>query len=518
MSRLIVVSNRVTAPEKKGEAPAGGLAVALSAALREYSGFWFGWSGKTTDTFTGEIHTREVDEVTTVTIDLEEADYQEYYNGYANGALWPLFHYRIDLTAYDRSYGEGYERVNRRFAETLAPLVEPDDLIWVHDYHLIPLGRELRRLGIANPIGFFLHIPWPAPQLLTTLPRHRQMVEALFSYDLVGFQTDEWLWAFESYVLGEAGGAWVNDGRLQAFGAKLRAQAFPIGLDYDTFNALVHSPLAIRAYERMAAHSVFRQLIVGVDRLDYSKGLEERLLGFQQFLEDNPELAGEVLYVQVAPTSREEVEVYQDLRARIDALAGRINSEWADMDWTPIRYVNRNYRRDELAGIYRAARVCLVTPMRDGMNLVAKEYVAAQNPDDPGVLVLSRFAGAARQMPQAVIVNPYSREEMSEALRTALTMPRPERIRRWEHLIASVRGSDVKAWRDDFVGALKGAREPPLPLFAATPAAMLREVTVDEPQQAGAIPRATQLRDYRRAQRRSGGEPLQAPPIRYPEA
>ncbi|MBA3811794.1 MAG: trehalose-6-phosphate synthase [Caulobacteraceae bacterium] len=469
MSRLIVVSNRVSAPEQPGAAPAGGLAVALSAALREYSGFWFGWSGETVETFTGEVHTRRVDEVTVVTVDLEDADYQEYYNGYANGTLWPLFHYRIDLTAYDRSFGEGYERVNRRFAGVLAPLIQPGDLIWVHDYHMIPLGRELRRLGVTNPIGFFLHIPWPASQLLTTLPRNRQLVEALFSYDLVGFQTDEWLWAFESYVLGEAGGAWGRDGRLEAFGTTLRAQVFPIGLDVEEFRALAASPVANRAYDRMAAHSVFRSLIVGVDRLDYSKGLEERLAGFERFLADNPELRREVLYLQVAPTSRGEVGVYQDLRARIDALCGRINGVYADMDWTPISHVHRTYRRDELAGVYRAARVCLVTPLRDGMNLVAKEYVAAQKPDDPGVLVLSRFAGAARQMGEAVIVNPFSREEISEGLKRALSMGREERVKRWEILMDGIRKSGVKAWRDSFVEALKASHEPRLP-FIESPA------------------------------------------------
>jgi len=513
MSRLIVVSNRVTAPESKTKAPAGGLAVALCAALREYSGFWFGWSGKTVETFTGELDRRVVDDVPVVTVDLEESDVQEYYNGYANGALWPLFHYRIDLTHYDRSFGEGYERVNRRFAETIAPLIQPDDLIWVHDYHLIPLGRELRRLGVTNPIGFFLHIPWPASQLLTTLPRHRQLVEALFAYDLVGFQTDEWLWAFESYVLGEAGGTWTADGRLQAFGARLKARVFPIGLDFDTFHALARSPVANRAYDRMAANSVFRQLIVGVDRLDYSKGLEERLLGFERFLEDNPDLRREVLYLQVAPTSREEVEAYQDLRARIDGLAGRINGLWADVDWTPIRYVHRNFRRDELAGIYRAARVCLVTPMRDGMNLVAKEYVAAQNADDPGVLVLSRFAGAARQMTDAVIVNPYSREEMSEALKTALTMGRGERIRRWERLVAGVRANDVKVWRDSFVEALMAAKEPPLPLFPSPTTAILREMAAELPEQVVAAPAHGGPRRARRIRQET-----RKPPTRYPEA
>ncbi len=465
MSRLIVVSNRVNAPEKPGEAPAGGLAVALAAALREYSGFWFGWSGETVPAFTGELQTRRVEDVTIVTVDLEDADFQEYYNGYANGTLWPLFHYRIDLTAYDRSFGEGYERVNRHFAETLAPLIEPDDLIWVHDYHLIPLGRELRRLGVANPIGFFLHIPWPAAQLIATLPRNRQLVEALFSYDLVGFQTEDWLWAFESYVLGDAGGEWAEDGRLRAFGKTLRAGAFPIGLDVEDFQALSRTAVANRAYERMAANTIFRSLVVGVDRLDYSKGLEERLLGFEQFLMDYPDLRREVLYLQIAPTSRAEVVAYQDLRERIDALCGRINGAYADMDSAPIRYVNRNYRRDELAGIYRAAKVGLVTPLRDGMNLVAKEYVAAQDPEDPGVLVLSRFAGAARQMSQAVIVNPFSREEMSEGLKQALSMPLKERIARWERLMDGVRNSDVQDWRDSFVRALSESREPGLPLF-----------------------------------------------------
>ncbi|MBS0411451.1 MAG: trehalose-6-phosphate synthase [Proteobacteria bacterium] len=459
MSRLIVVSNRVNPPEKGGEAPAGGLAVAIAAALKEYSGFWFGWSGQTAATFTGEVKESRVDDVTVMTVDLEESDYQEYYNGYANGTLWPLFHYRIDLTAYDRSFGEGYGRVNRRFAEALAPLIQPGDVIWVHDYHLFPLGWELRRLGITNPIGFFLHIPWPAPQLLTTLPRHRALVEAMFHYDLVGFQTDEWLWAFESYVLGEAGGGWARDGRLNAFGKTMRAKVFPIGLDVEAFAELAASETAVRTYDRMAAHAAFRSMVVGVERLDYSKGLEERLLGFQRFLEDNPVQRGKVFYLQIAPTSRGEVEAYQDIRVRLDALTGRINSMYGDMDFSPVRFVNRNYRRDELAGVYRAAKVGLVTPLRDGMNLVAKEYVAAQNPDDPGVLVLSRFAGAARQMIEAVIVNPFSHEEMAEALKRALTMERAERVDRWQALMEGVRRTDVRTWRDAFVSALKATRE-----------------------------------------------------------
>ncbi len=458
MSRLIVVSNRVSPPAEEGAASVGGLAMALAAGLRQYKGVWFGWSGRTTEHFDGALATTETDGVTIATVDLEEIDVQEYYNGYANKTLWPLFHYRIDLTAYDRSFGEGYDRVNRRFAETIRPLIEPDDIVWIHDYHLIPMGRELRRLGVKNPIGFFLHIPWPARQLVTTLPRHRQLVEALFAYDLVGFQTTEWLDAFKDYVVHEVEGRVGEDGRIEAFGASTRAAAFPIGIDAKEFATAVHSPAAMRMYDRMAANTVFRSMIVGVDRLDYSKGLEERLLGYERFLQDYPEYRREVFMLQIAPLSRDDVDTYQDLRARLDALSGRINGAYADADWSPIGYVNRNYRRDELAGIYRAARVGLVTPLRDGMNLVAKEYVAAQNPDDPGVLILSRFAGAALQMKDALIVNPFSPEEVAEALKRALSMDREERIRRWRALYNGVVREDVNAWRDSFVAALEATR------------------------------------------------------------
>jgi trehalose 6-phosphate synthase len=460
MSRLIVVSNRVNPPGGRGEQTVGGLAMALAAALREYSGIWFGWSGRTTPEFTGELQVTQIDGVTAATIDLEPADIDEYYNGYANKTLWPLFHYRLDITAYDRSFGEGYDRVNRRFAETLRPLIEPDDLIWIHDYHMIPMARELRRLGVRNRIGFFLHIPWPAHQLVVTLPRHRQLVQALFDYDLVGFQTAEYLQAFTEYVTTEAGGKPLDEHHLAAFGRTVRAQAFPIGIDAADFAKIAKSPAARRTYDIMAAHTVFRQMIVGVDRLDYSKGLEERFIGFERFLAENPEMRREVLLLQIAPLSREGVDAYQEIRSRLDALSGRINGEYADIDWNPVRYVNKNYRRDELAGVYRAARVGLVTPLRDGMNLVAKEYVAAQNPDDPGVLVLSRFAGAANQLKDALIVNPNSPEEIAEALKRALCMDQGERIRRWRSLNESVQREDVGAWRDDFVNALA---EVPMP-------------------------------------------------------
>ena len=281
----------------------------------------------------------------------------------------------------------------------------------------------------------------------------------MFDYDVVGFQTVEYQVAFEEYVLAEARGSQPSANRLQAFGRTLTVGAFPIGLDAADFARMLKSPRARRMRDLMTAATVFRSLIVGVDRLDYSKGLEERFEGFERFLADNPDMRREVLMLQIAPVSRESVEAYQEIRGRLDALSGRINGEYADVDWNPFRYVNKNYRRDELAGVYGAARVGLVTPLRDGMNLVAKEFVAAQNPEDPGVLILSRFAGAARQMGEALLVNPNSPEEIADALKRALAMARPERLHRWRALFDGVARNDVTAWRDAFVGALEGAGE-----------------------------------------------------------
>jgi trehalose 6-phosphate synthase len=320
---------------------------------------------------------------------------------------------------------------------------------------LIPLARELRKRKIKNPIGFFLHIPWPAHQLVATLPNHRALVESLFDYDLIGFHTEEWLDAFRDYVLKEAGGQELGGGWFSAFGKKVRAIAAPIGIDAADFAAASRSPTARRTYDKMCASAAGRAMIVGVDRLDYSKGLEDRFLAYERFLADNPDRRTGVFLLQITPASRADLESYQEIRATLESLTGRINGAYADVDWVPIRYVNRNYRRDELAGIYRAAKIGLVTPLRDGMNLVAKEYVAAQDPDEPGVLILSRFAGAALQMKDALIVNPFSIDDVAEAIRRGLTMDKAERKRRWETLMHGVTTEDVTAWRDGFVSALQ---------------------------------------------------------------
>lgn len=464
MSRLIVVSNRVNPPSDAAVGTQGGLAMALSAALREENGVWFGWSGQTTETFTGHLSIQKIGGVTVALTDLEAQDVQEYYNGYANRTLWPLFHYRTDLVAFERNFDEGYLRVNQRFADTLFPLIEKDDLIWIQDYHLLPLASMLRKHGVTNRIGFFLHIPWPAMRVFQTLPRHGELVETLFDYDLVGFQTEDSLSAFQEYVTQSAGGEILPDGRLSAFGRTLSAGAFPIGIDSEDFMAAAQSDRALAFYNLMRNSQAGRKMITGIDRLDYSKGLEERFLGYEQFLNDHPRMEGEVFLMQIATATREGVDTYQDLRARLDSLSGRINGAHATIDWVPVRYVNRAYRRDELAGIYRASHVGLVTPLRDGMNLVAKEFVAAQDASDPGVLILSEFAGAAAQMKAALIVNPFDRQAMAEAIAEAVHMPLKERRQRHEELMRSVTAEDVVWWRNAFVAGLKS--EPSRPLKA----------------------------------------------------
>ncbi|MBN8829899.1 MAG: trehalose-6-phosphate synthase [Sphingomonadales bacterium] len=456
MTRLLVVSNRVSPPVGEGKANQGGLAVALNSALRETNGIWFGWSGNEIDQFSGQINFSRNDGVTTATVDLEAQDVEEYYNGFANRTLWPLFHDRIDLAEFERGFAGGYERVNARFAETMLPLIAPDDLIWVHDYHLIPLGSELRQRGVGNRIGFFLHTPWPVLRLLLSLPHHRQLVEALFDYDLLGFQCNAWRDGFLEYVRDQFPDAEMqDDGTIRIGGRSVRVIACPIGIDAQDFMESAASPEAETARQEMIKSLDGKCLIIGVDRLDYSKGLEHRFHGYERLLTDQPHYQEKVSLLQIAPPSRADVASYQDIRKGLDALSGHINGEFATVHWVPLRYVNRGYDRTSLAGMFRASRVGLVTPLRDGMNLVAKEYVAAQDPDDPGVLILSKFAGAAEQLKQALLVNPYSPEELSDALAQALDMGLEERRARHAALLESVQREDVHWWLRTFLDALE---------------------------------------------------------------
>ena len=449
--RLVAVSNRISSG--RGAPLAGGLAVALVDALREKRGLWFGWSGKTADQSTDTANVSQEGDVTLATVDLSQEDHDAYYSGFANRCLWPLFHFRLDLTGYDRAHFEAYQRVNRRFAGALRPLLRDDDLIWVHDYHLFPLGSELRRLGVTQRLGFFLHIPFPPRELLTTLPQHRSLVRSLFDYDLVGFQIEDDVKRLASYVEQDLGGT-VGDGWMEAFGRRLNIRAFPVGIDTARYHDFAFSSHGQREYLRLREFLRDRDQIIGVDRLDYSKGLVRRMNAYELLLESQAAAHGRITYLQIAPISRGEVAAYQDFRRELEQHAANINGRFGQVDWVPIRYVNEAIPRRRLAGLYRASRVGLVTPMRDGMNLVAKEYVAAQDEKDPGVLVLSRFAGAAQQMRDALLVNPYDTEEVAGALEQARTMPLDERRNRHHKLMEGLLRDDVSDWRRRFLEAL----------------------------------------------------------------
>ncbi|MGE0717949.1 MAG: trehalose-6-phosphate synthase [Alphaproteobacteria bacterium] len=456
MARLVIVSNRTAAPRERG-AKAGGLEVGLREALSREGGLWFGWSGELAEEPSPAPKLQQVGNVCFATIDLTPQDHADHYARYANAALWPLCHYRLGLIDFSRSSFEGYLRVNRLFAERLAPLLRPDDIVWVHDYHFFTVAASLRALGVRNPLGFFLHIPFPAPEVLTALPRHRRLIGDLCEFDLIGFQTDRDTLAFRSYIEREAGGTVAADGTFAAFGRRGRVGDFPIGIDTAGFVRMAEAAATSVQTRRLRESLGDRRLVIGVDRLDYSKGLPQRLEAYHTMLERYGEHRGRTTYMQIAPISRGEVEEYRNLRRELEGAVGRINGRFAEFDWSPVRYLNKAFPRQALAGFYRSAAVGLVTPLRDGMNLVAKEYVAAQNPADPGVLVLSRFAGASRALPQALTVNPYDTEEIADAMHVALTMSLEDRRGRWEGMMEELRHNTVRRWCDSFVQSLSAA-------------------------------------------------------------
>ncbi len=446
MPRLVVVANRIPTP-RRGASQAGGLAVALREARLRRELLWFGWSGEIAEApaCSARLSTRA--RASFAQADLAPAEYRGFYRGYANGMLWPLLHFRLGLAEFRRDEFVTYRGVNERFARLLAPLLRADDTVWVHDYHLIPFGAALRRLARtgatpwAGRLGFFLHVPLPPPALFTALPQADWLLADFAAYDLVGVQTRQ-----DAGFLTEM---------LDARDIRPRIGVFPAGIDPEgqarTAREQVQGPEARRLAESLGR----RALILGIDRLDYSKGLPERLRGFEQVLRRFPEHRDRVTMLQIAPVSRGDVSQYRALRRELDELAGRINAEYAEFDGLPLRYLTRGLARSTLAGFQRLARVGLVTPLRDGMNLVAKEYVASQDPEDPGVLVLSRFAGAADDLDAALLVNPHDPDEIAEAIAAALAMGAEERRTRWQALAAAVTATSAARWAQGFLAALE---------------------------------------------------------------
>jgi trehalose 6-phosphate synthase len=460
--RLIVVSNRVSVPDTEGPRQAGGLAVAVDAALKRCDGIWFGWSGRVAeDAAAMEPRVVERRRGTLITLDLSPVDFQEYYNGFANRVLWPILHFRVDLAEFTAIELGGYLRVNALFADALSRLIRPEDVIWVHDYHLLALAKELRARGHANQIGFFLHIPFPPIDIVLALPQHAETLGALSHYDLVGVQTDHDADNLVRYFEQQGGSVGRDRASIDFGGRRVQIGAFPVAISTSVYARAARKAVRSPAAEELRASLRGRRLIVGVDRLDYSKGIAHRLQAFSHFLDAAPVWRGKVTYLQVTPKSRIEVPEYGEMERELSTLVGRVNGRHGSESWTPIRYVNRSYSRTALAAFYRMAQVGLVTPLRDGMNLVAKEYVAAQDPDDPGVLVLSRFAGAAAELDGALIVNPHETEGMGQAIRTALELPLAERQERHRRMFTRLLENDIDHWAGRFLSALAESRQRP---------------------------------------------------------
>jgi trehalose 6-phosphate synthase len=459
MNRLVVVSNRVPLPSA-GES-AGGLAVALGGLMARRGGLWFGWSGQVCEAAAdAPIRFEQDGLVEYATIDLTQAEHDGYYNAFSNSVLWPLLHTLPQLMQFDRDDARVYREVNARMAACLVGLLTPTDLIWVHDYHLLPFAAELRARGVRNPIGFFLHIPCASPDVLASGPDMTALVRDMLAADLLGFQTDGDLEHFALAAQSVAGAVRLPGNALQVGGRRVRLGVFPVEIDAPGFAQAAAEHGASEAAERLHASLGGAALVLGIDRLDPTKGLPQRLAGFRMLLETRPDWRERATLLQIAAASRKEVDSYRALRAELEAQAGAINAELGTADWTPVRLLTTATSREAGAGFMRAARVGLITPVRDGMNLVAKEFIAAQDPADPGVLVLSRFAGAARQLTCALLVNPHDAHEMAEALDKALCMTLAERRERWQACWAALEGRSPIGWGRSFVASLLRASAP----------------------------------------------------------
>jgi trehalose 6-phosphate synthase len=452
---LVLVSNRVTLSGNKGVMP-GGLAAALSRAVEKRGALWLGWSGNLSKADPSQVlpSLSSAGAGSIATVDLPERHFHQFYNGMANAALWPLLHNRADLLQYDAAAFAGYKAVNEYMARAILRVAPSGSAVWVHDYHFVMVGEYLRRLGFTGTIGFFLHTPFPGRGAVTCLPRHEEVFRTLLAYDLVGFQTDDDQAFFEDYAEHELGAIPDRNGTLRHGRRTCRLGAFPVGIDVDEFAQMaagaVHAPATVQLRNSLKSAKV----VIGVDRLDYSKGLTQRFEAFRRFFNFYPDERGRVTFLQITPPTRSQVPAYQQIRTQLATMAGDINGRLNDLDWTAIRYLNQSFSSRTLAGLYRMSPVGCVTPLRDGMNLVAKEYVAAQDPQNPGVLILSAFAGAARELEAALIVNPYDVDELARDIERALSMPLAARRERWSSMMAALRANDIAHWYDRFIAEL----------------------------------------------------------------
>jgi trehalose 6-phosphate synthase/phosphatase len=477
VSDLLIVSNRLPVrivtdgDATRMERSAGGLATGLGSALERRSATWIGWPGdlSQTDAATRRSIEAQLAELHLVPVHLSVDLVRRYYDGFSNRVLWPLFHYLTYALPFDMSDFDAYEAANERFAETVASRWRPGDVVWVHDYHLLLVPELLRRRCPEARIGFFLHIPFPSSELFRSLPGRERLLRGMLGADLIGFHTAAYLRHFASTATRILGAAteieWVRWG-----GRDVRLGVFPMGIDAAGFAATAAEPAVAREAAELRADGQVR-ILLGVDRLDYTKGIPRRLLAFERLLELHPELREKVRLVQVAVPSREDVDAYQATRSRADELIGRIHGVFATPRWVPVHWMYRSFSREQVVALYRAADVMLVTPIRDGMNLVAKEFVASRT-DGDGVLVLSELAGASAELAEALHVNPFDVEATAESFHRALTLPESERRRRMAALRRRVLQYDVHRWVEDFLGTLGAIRRERPPLVPSPPGVM----------------------------------------------
>jgi trehalose 6-phosphate synthase len=455
---LVVVSNRV-ARGNANEPMTGGLAAALLPVVEKSGAIWVGSSGRVRDGAQKEPFA-EIEALgagALAMLDLPAAHYGGYYEGFANSALWPALHSRADLICASQADYFSYREVNAFMARALLRFKKPDTVFWIQDYHFLALGAELRDLGVTQPVGFFLHTPWPARAIIEGVPHHRELIESMLAYDLIGFQTNDDCENFLGYVSASLG-LEIEDGVVMSRHGKSRIAVFPIGIDPENFARQAAKAVSHPDVSRLRRSLNGEKLAIGVDRLDYSKGLVNRVNAFDRMWTLQPALARAVTLLQIATPSRGGIEAYGNLQSELAKLVSDVNGRHGEVDWTPIRYLNKGFSQTVLAGLYRTAQVGVVTPLHDGMNLVAKEYVAAQNPADPGVLVLSKFAGAANELDTALLVNPHDIDSMARTIAVALSMPLVERRMRWEAMMAKLHRHTIQQWFADFVDALGETR------------------------------------------------------------
>jgi trehalose 6-phosphate synthase len=442
-TRLLVISNRTPPAAGGKQRQVGGLVSALEPALRSQGGIWLGWSGHDSE---GERPVIVDDDHRPIRalFDLSSAWRARFYGGFCNRALWPLFHGFPGRVCYTDADWQAYVDANAEFARHASELVSADGRVWVHDYHLLLTGQALRQRGFQGQIGMFLHIPFPACDLFDTLPWANELIAAMCAFDLVGFHTEQWATNFRDCVRARPCARGLPE-----------ISVLPIGVDPQAFDPSDSPPDPEVAGLRATLGQ--RRMLLGVDRLDYAKGIPERLQAFECLLETRPEWHGKICFVQISVPSREDIPEYAELRHRVEMLVGRINGRFGEADWVPVRYLYRSYDHTVLAQLYRAADVALVTPLRDGLNLVAKEFVIAQDPANPGVLVLSKFAGAAVELVDAVITNPYHADGLAADIDQALRMGADERAQRYARMAATLVGKTPQSWAAAFLDRLSSA-------------------------------------------------------------